>query len=171
LCLRERITLIVVRSNLKLGELRLPSKERKIFMKKWIGILLVIVSIMSLFGTMGILRAVNDLKAEEKLEQPETAAPMVELLSFTLSTDYNSYGAVASPNTFSFEKGMTWEEFVNSEYNVNDYFIIEDSGVCWTCFESYDGSCPVNSFLDEDGQATRCSLSDVLYEQVYYVGD
>ncbi len=140
-------------------------------MKKWIAILLAVVSIMSLLGTMGILRAIKDLKTEEEPEQTETAAPTVELLSFTVSTEHTSYGAVARPNTFSFEKSMTWEEFVNSEYNVNDSFIIKDSEVYWTCFEEYDGSECVNSFVDEDGNKTRCSASNVLSEQVYYVGD
>lgn len=80
---------------------------------------------------------VEEAPGDEEPDGDETPEEPV-ILSFTVSHHDQEY-------TYNFEEGMTWEEFLASDYNTNGVFeIVSDPYVF------YDGYGPTNSFVKTD---------------------
>lgn len=66
----------------------------------------------------------NNLAAIMKFKKKEIA-----ILEFTIAVyEGIGWGTEAVYETYSYEEGMTWDEWVNSDYNANGYYMIDGNG-------------------------------------------
>ena len=101
-------------------------------MKKPFIILCLILALLLSVGSISLslsMKSVKDdtPKVEESLSETEPV-----LKTFVLHghgyTDYIE-GFNTYPKIFYFEEGMTWSEFCDSEYNIDNFFTISDDCV------------------------------------------
>ena len=74
-------------------------------------------------------------------------------------------GQVPDEITIQYEDGMTWEEFVNSDYNINDSINIDSENRI--TIREYDG-CVVSSQLDDERRKEETSFQIDSNREYYF---
>ena len=114
-------------------------------MRRFLNGLFCFLGLITIFGLIyqavpSVQNAVDELvqNVTEKLEDEEqTPSEEVEMIEFTVT-----YATADIEETFTCEKGMTWYEFLTSEYNTSSNFIFSPEysaeGVAYFCGSSIE---------------------------------
>ena len=85
-----------------------------------------VIALVLLFLVLGglVYNAINDVeKEEDPIEDVLPGEDVIETKTLTITNDAELPGH--DDITILYEEGMTWEEFVNSNYNTNSFKIIQ----------------------------------------------
>ena len=100
-------------------------------------------------------------RLDEKEETPivDVEKEEIQTSTFTISTNVNM------PFTFTYEVGMTWEEFLNSDYNTFDQQLADyiANGKCSNGSFGINSSSNYVTFrIDSDYKTSKCLGTDLI---------
>ena len=133
--------------------------------KSFIILCLILALLLSLGGitlSLSLKNVTEAPKADESLSETETEPA---LKTFVLHAhgytdyidDFNTY-----PKIFTYEEGMTWSEFCDSEYNIDNFFTIYgDSNIRGASMDLFLKNGPADYII--------VNRSDIIYPVVYSV--
>jgi len=109
----------------------------------------------------------TDTESSVETEADTEAVPEQTVLSFTFDTSKGDY-ATGGPYTFYFEEGMTWQEFVDSEYNTDNRFASMSFGMVWMTQDTSTEEYETFIGVDADGSYYYVKLSALVSSGTYY---